>query len=149
MFSFLKEKLIDVEVSRDEPITMYYPIFFILGNKNNDILYVSINSLHKISKYVGKEGKAPKLNKIGSDAWKTLKRKTKRKVKDIAQELIKLYAKRKASQGFAFNEDGYLQNELEASFIYEDTPDQLKATNDVKADMQKANLAACICADSQ
>lgn len=116
--------------------------------KNNDILYVSINSLHKISKYVGKEGKAPKLNKLGSDAWKTLKRKTKRKVKDIAQELIKLYAKRKASKGFAFKEDGYLQNELEASFIYEDTPDQLKATNDVKADMQKAYpMDRLVCGD--
>lgn len=104
---------------------------------NNDILYISINSLHKISKFVGKDGTAPKLNKIGSDTWKALKRKTKRKVKDIAQELIKLYAKRKAAKGHAFPEDGYLQNELEASFIYEDTPDQLKATNDVKADMLK------------
>ncbi len=116
--------------------------------KNNDILYVSINSLHKISKFVGKEGTAPKLNKLGSDAWKTLKRKTKKKVKDIAQELIKLYAKRKASEGFAFNEDGYLQNELEASFIYEDTPDQLKATNDVKEDMQKTYpMDRLICGD--
>jgi transcription-repair coupling factor (superfamily II helicase) len=104
---------------------------------NNDILYVSINSLHKISKFVGKDGTAPKLNKLGSDTWKALKRKTKRKVKDIAQELIKLYAKRKAAKGHAFPEDGYMQNELEASFIYEDTPDQLKATNDVKADMLK------------
>ncbi len=105
--------------------------------KNNDILYVSINSLHKISRYSGKEGTTPKLNKLGSDAWKNLKQKTKKKVKDIAGELIKLYAKRKASDGFAFPPDGYLQNELEASFIYEDTPDQLKATNDVKADMMK------------
>ena len=105
--------------------------------KNNDILYVSINSLHKISKYSGKEGTLPKLSKIGSEAWKNLKRKTKKKVKDIAGELIKLYAQRRASAGFAFPSDGYLQNELEASFIYEDTPDQLKATNDVKEDMMK------------
>lgn len=116
--------------------------------KNNDILYVSINSLHKISKYIGKDGKAPQLSKLGSDAWKTLKRKTKRKVKDIAGELIKLYAKRRASQGFAFPPDGYLQNELEASFIYEDTPDQLKATNDVKEDMLKPYpMDRLICGD--
>ncbi len=116
--------------------------------KNNDILYVSINSLHKISKYVGKDGTAPKLNKLGSDAWKTLKRRTKRKVKDIAQGLIKLYAKRRATKGHAFQEDGYLQNELEASFIYEDTPDQLKATNDVKEDMQKEYpMDRLICGD--
>lgn len=103
--------------------------------KNNDILYVSINSLHKIARYTGKEGTAPALSKLGSDAWKRLKAKTKKKVKDIAGELIKLYAKRKASQGFAFPPDGYMQNELEASFFYEDTPDQEKATTDVKGDM--------------
>lgn len=105
--------------------------------KNNDLLYVSINSLHKISKYIGKDGNEPQLSKLGSETWKNLKRSTKKKLKDIAGELIKLYAKRKASQGFGFSPDGYLQNELEASFIYEDTPDQLKATNDVKADMMK------------
>lgn len=116
--------------------------------KNNDILYVSINSLHKISKFVGKEGTAPKLSKLGSDTWKSLKRKTKKKVKDIAGELIKLYAKRKASEGFSFPDDGYLQNELEASFIYEDTPDQLKATNDVKEDMMKSYpMDRLICGD--
>jgi len=116
--------------------------------KNNDVLYVSINSLHKISRYVGKDGTAPRLDKIGSDAWKALKRKTKRKVKDIAKELIKLYAKRKASKGFAFKEDGYLQNELEASFIYEDTPDQEKATIDVKADMVKDHpMDRLVCGD--
>ena len=104
--------------------------------KNNDLLYVSINALHKISKYVGKEGTAPKLNKLGTDTWKIIKQRTKKKVKDIAKDLIKLYAKRKASQGFAFPPDGYLQNELEASFIYEDTPDQFKATQAVKEDMQ-------------
>ena len=116
--------------------------------KNNDLLYVSINSLHKISKYVGKEGTAPRLSKLGSEAWKSLKRRTKKKVKDIASELIKLYAKRKAAPGFAFPEDGYMQNELEASFIYEDTPDQLQATNDVKEDMQKAHpMDRLICGD--
>lgn len=116
--------------------------------KNNDILYVSINSLHKISKYSGKEGATPKLSKIGSEAWKNLKRKTKKRVKDIAGELIKLYAKRRASEGFAFPEDGYLQNELEASFIYEDTPDQLAATNDVKEDMMKSYpMDRLICGD--
>ncbi|MEO1514507.1 MAG: transcription-repair coupling factor [Bacteroidota bacterium] len=116
--------------------------------KNNDILYVSINSLHKISKYIGKDGTPPRLNKLGSDAWNNLKRKAKRQVKDIAAKLIKLYAKRRASKGFAFQEDGYLQNELEASFIYEDTPDQLQATVDVKADMQKAYpMDRLICGD--
>ena len=116
--------------------------------KNNDILYVGIQSLHKISKYVGKEGTAPALNKLGSDSWKALKRKTKRKVKDIASELIKLYAKRKASKGHSFPPDGYLQNELEASFFFEDTPDQLQATVDVKADMEKSiPMDRLICGD--
>lgn len=116
--------------------------------KNNDLLYVSINSLHKFTKYAGKEGEVPKVDKLGSDAWKNLKRRTKAKVKDIAGELIKLYAERRASQGFEFPPDGYLQNELEASFIYEDTPDQLKATNDVKEDMMKAYpMDRLICGD--
>ena len=105
--------------------------------KNNDLLYVSIHSLHKISKHVGKEGTEPTLNKIGSDTWANLKRKAKRQVKDIAQELIKLYAARRASKGHAFAPDNYLQHELEASFIYEDTPDQLRSTQEVKADMEK------------
>ena len=105
--------------------------------KNNDILYVSIHSLHKIAKYVGQEGTPPVLSKIGSDAWKQLKNRTKKKIKDIAAELIKLYAGRRASKGHAFPPDGYLQNELEASFIYEDTPDQIKSTSDIKADMEK------------
>lgn len=116
--------------------------------KNNDILYVSIHSLHKISKYVGKEGTEPVLSKLGSDAWENLKRKTKSKVKDIARELIKLYALRKNAPGFAFEPDGYLQNELEASFIYEDTPDQFKATQDVKEDMEKPHpMDRLICGD--
>jgi transcription-repair coupling factor (superfamily II helicase) len=116
--------------------------------KDKDLLYVSINSLHKIAKFSGKEGQVPKLNKLGSDAWEKLKRKTKTKVRDIAQELIKLYAQRKMQKGFAFSPDGYLQNELEASFMYEDTPDQYKATQDVKADMEKpVPMDRLICGD--
>ncbi len=116
--------------------------------QNNDILYVGINSLHKISKYIGKEGTPPRLSKIGGDAWKNLKRKAKRKIKDIAKELIKLYAKRKASKGHEFPQDGYLQNELEASFIYEDTPDQLTTTNEVKKDMMSPTpMDRLICGD--
>lgn len=115
---------------------------------NNDILYVSIHSLHKISKYIGKDGTPPSLSKIGGEAWKNLKRKTKSKVKDIAKELIKLYALRKSTKGFEFAPDGYLQNELEASFLYEDTPDQGKATQDVKEDMQKPYpMDRLICGD--
>ncbi len=115
---------------------------------NNDILYVSINSLHKISKFVGKDGTPPRLSKIGGDTWKKMKSKTKKKVKDIARELIKLYAKRKASKGYAFPPDGYLQNELEASFIYEDTPDQETATQAVKEDMMKEYpMDRLICGD--
>ena len=116
--------------------------------KDDDLLYVNINALHKISKYSSKEGKPPKINKLGSDAWENLKRKTKRKVKDIADELIRLYAKRKAQKGHAFPPDNYLQTELEASFIYEDTPDQLKCTNDVKQDMEKPHpMDRLVCGD--
>ncbi|MFZ1750591.1 MAG: transcription-repair coupling factor, partial [Saprospiraceae bacterium] len=131
---------IEINGHRQETVRLFY--------LNNDILYVGINSLHKISRYVGKDGTEPKLNKIGSDTWKALKRKTKAKVKDIAKELIKLYARRKASKGFAFPADGYMQTELEASFIYEDTPDQLTATQDVKDDMQKEYpMDRLICGD--
>jgi len=116
--------------------------------KNNDILYINIHSLHRISKFVGKEGTEPQLSKLGSGAWSRLKNKTKSKVKDIARDLIKLYAKRKASKGFAFSPDTYLQNELEASFIYEDTPDQLRSTLDVKNDMEKPYpMDRLICGD--
>ena len=116
--------------------------------KDNDLLYVNINSLHKISKYTAKEGHEPKINKLGSDAWTNLKNKTKKKIKDIAAELIKLYAQRKVAKGFAFNNDTYLQDELEASFMYEDTPDQTKATIDVKADMEKPHpMDRLICGD--
>ena len=116
--------------------------------QNNDLLYVSINSLHKIAKHSSKDGNAPKVSKLGSDVWKRMKARTKKKIKDMAGELIKLYAKRKASEGFAFPPDGYLQNELEASFIYEDTPDQLSTTHEVKADMSKAYpMDRLICGD--
>jgi transcription-repair coupling factor (superfamily II helicase) len=116
--------------------------------KDNDILYVNINSLHKISKYTGKEGSIPKVNKIGSDAWAKLKEKTKTKVKEIAFDLIQLYAERKAQQGFAFSHDNYMQTELEASFIYEDTPDQSKATADVKKDMESPSpMDRLVCGD--
>jgi transcription-repair coupling factor (superfamily II helicase) len=116
--------------------------------KDSDILYVNINSLHKISKYTGKEGSMPKINKLGSDAWARLKEKTKTKVKEIAFDLIKLYAKRKAQTGFAHQPDNYMQTELEASFIYEDTPDQAKATADVKKDMEAPSpMDRLVCGD--
>ncbi|NTW32177.1 MAG: transcription-repair coupling factor, partial [Bacteroidetes bacterium] len=104
--------------------------------KDNDLLYVSIHSLHRISKFVGKDGTEPTMNRLGSNAWNNLKQKTKQRVKDIAKDLIKLYAERRAEKGFAFVPDTYLQTELEASFIYEDTPDQIKSTLDVKKDME-------------
>ena len=116
--------------------------------KDNDLLYVSINSLHKISKYVGKEGSQPKIYKLGTDAWTNLKNKTKKKVKDIAEDLIKLYAQRRATQGHAYPPDTWMQYELESSFIYEDTPDQAKATQDVKEDMEKEYpMDRLICGD--
>ncbi len=116
--------------------------------KNNDTLYVSIHSLHRISKFVGKDGTQPTLDKLGSNAWQTLKRKTKTKVKQIAFDLIKLYAKRKSTKGFAFTPDTYMQTELEASFMYEDTPDQLKASQAVKEDMQaEAPMDRLVCGD--
>ncbi len=116
--------------------------------QNNDILYVNIHSLHKISRFNGKDGKEIVLNKLGSPAWKNLKNKTKKRVKEVAFDLIQLYAKRKTKKGFAFSPDGYLQNELEASFMYEETPDQLKATNEVKIDMEKPTaMDRLICGD--
>ena len=131
---------IDINGHLQESVRLIY--------KNNDILYISIQSLHKIAKYVGKDGTAPQLSKLGSDTWKNLKRRTKKKVKDIAGELIKLYAKRRASSGFSFAPDGYLQNELEASFFYEDTPDQFKATQEVKTDMEQSfPMDRLICGD--
>lgn len=116
--------------------------------KDTDILYVNINSLHKIAKYTGKDGSVPKVNKLGSDVWNKLKEKTKTKVKEIAFDLIKLYAKRKAQEGFKHSPDNYLQTELEASFIYEDTPDQSKATADVKKDMESPSpMDRLVCGD--
>ncbi|MCY1659808.1 transcription-repair coupling factor [Chryseobacterium sp. SL1] len=109
---------------------------FKLTYKNGDLLYVSIHSLHKISKYNGPEGREIVLSKLGSPTWKSLKQKTKARVKQLAFDLIKLYAQRKSAKGFAYTPDSYLQNELEASFLYEDTPDQEKATIDVKKDME-------------
>jgi transcription-repair coupling factor (superfamily II helicase) len=116
--------------------------------KDNDVLYVSIHALHKISKYSGKDGTAPRIDKLGSTTWTTLKNKTKKKVKEVAYDLIKLYAKRKTSPGHAFAQDGYMQHELEASFIYEDTPDQIKVTHDVKQDMQRSYpMDRLVCGD--
>ena len=116
--------------------------------KDSDILYVNINSLHKISKYTGKEGAPPKVNKLGSDAWVKLKDKTKAKVKAIAFDLIKLYAHRKSQAGFAFTPDNYMIHELEASFMYEDTIDQAKAIADVKKDMEQPSpMDRLVCGD--
>jgi transcription-repair coupling factor (superfamily II helicase) len=113
-----------------------------------DILYLSIHSLHKISRYAGKEGSVPKIYKLGSKAWKALKQKTKKKVKEIAFDLIELYAKRRQKIGFAFDPDSYLQWELEASFLFEDTPDQEKATQAIKADMESTQpMDRLICGD--
>lgn len=115
---------------------------------DNDLLYVNINSLNRISKYSGKEGTEPRMNKLGTDTWEKLKKTTKKKVKDIARDLIKLYALRKAQSGTAFPPDNYLQTELEASFIYEDTPDQEKATGDVKKDMESPHpMDRLVCGD--
>jgi transcription-repair coupling factor (superfamily II helicase) len=116
--------------------------------RDDDILTVSIHALHKISKYSGKDGATPSISKLGSGEWDSRKAKAKKKVKDIAKELIDLYAKRKGAPGFAFAEDGFLQAELESSFIYEDTPDQAKATEDVKRDMQQPHpMDRLVCGD--
>lgn len=116
--------------------------------KDKDLLYVNISSLHKISKYSGKEGTVPKMNKLGSDVWNKLKDKTKKQVKDIATDLIKLYAERKSHKGFAHSPDNYMQTELESSFLYEDTPDQSKAVTDVKLDMEKESpMDRLVCGD--
>ena len=116
--------------------------------KNDDVVFVSIHALPKVSKYKGKEGEEPHINKLGTGAWENLKERTKGKIKDIARDLIKLYAKRLEEKGFAYSPDSYLQNELEASFMYEDTPDQLKATQDVKMDMESSRpMDRLICGD--
>jgi transcription-repair coupling factor (superfamily II helicase) len=116
--------------------------------KNDDVVFVSIHALHKVSKYKGKEGEEPHINKLGTGAWENLKERTKGKIKDIARDLIKLYAKRLEEKGFAYSPDSYLQNELEASFMYEDTPDQLKATQDIKQDMESSRpMDRLVCGD--
>ena len=116
--------------------------------QNDDVVFVSIHALHKISKYKGKEGEPPRLNKLGTGAWEKLKEKTKSKIKDIARDLIRLYARRREEKGFSFSPDSFLQHELEASFLYEDTPDQLKATQEVKADMEKDRpMDRLVCGD--
>ena len=116
--------------------------------QNEDVVFVSIHSLHKISKYKGKEGEAPRINKLGTGAWERIKERTKTKIKDIARDLIKLYSQRKQEKGFRYSPDSFLQNELEASFIYEDTPDQSKATQDVKADMESERpMDRLVCGD--
>ncbi|HEX8269369.1 MAG TPA: transcription-repair coupling factor [Flavobacterium sp.] len=131
---------IQVEGKTQEAIKLVYA--------DNDIVYVSIHSLHKISKYNGKDGAPPKIYKLGSNAWKVLKQKTKARVKHVAFNLIQLYAKRRLEKGFRFKPDSYLQLELESSFIYEDTPDQLKSTQEVKADMESDRpMDRLVCGD--
>lgn len=131
---------IQVEGKTQEAIKLVYA--------DNDIVYVSIHSLHKISKYNGKDGAPPKIYKLGSNAWKTLKQKTKARVKHIAFNLIQLYAKRRLEKGFQYGPDTYMQAELESSFIYEDTPDQITATRDVKADMESERpMDRLVCGD--
>jgi transcription-repair coupling factor (superfamily II helicase) len=131
---------IEVEGKMQEAIKLIY------GDR--DILYVSIHSLHKIAKYNGKDGVPPKLYKLGSGAWQKVKEKTKSHVKKVAFDLIQVYAKRRLEKGFQFGPDSYLQHELEASFIYEDTPDQEKATREVKADMERDRpMDRLVCGD--
>ncbi|MCP9199441.1 transcription-repair coupling factor [Gramella sp. GC03-9] len=131
---------IDVEGKKQEAIKLIY------GER--DILYLSIHSLHKISKFNGKDGKPPKIYKLGSNAWKNLKKKTKARVKHIAYDLIQLYAKRRLEKGFRYDPDSYLQHELEASFMYEDTPDQSSATEAVKKDMESERpMDRLVCGD--
>jgi len=116
--------------------------------QNEDVVFVSIHSLHKVSKYKGKDGEAPRLNKLGTGAWEKLKERTKSKIKDIARDLIRLYSQRREEKGFQFSPDSFLQRELEASFIYEDTPDQSKATADVKVDMESNRpMDRLVCGD--
>tara|TARA_R110002124_G_scaffold113456_1_gene267855 strand:+ start:47229 stop:50561 length:3333 start_codon:yes stop_codon:yes gene_type:complete len=131
---------IDVEGKKQEAIKLVY------GER--DVLYLSIHSLHKITKFNGKDGKPPKIYKLGSKAWKTLKQKTKSRVKEIAFNLIKLYAKRKLRKGFQYAPDSHMQHELEASFVYEDTPDQISSTADIKADMESERpMDRLVCGD--
>jgi transcription-repair coupling factor (superfamily II helicase) len=119
-----------------------------IAYRDGDLLFVNVNSLHKISKFSGKDGTDPHLHKLGSGTWEKQKASTKKKVKDIARELISLYAKRKSQPGFAFSPDSYMQIELEASFLYEDTPDQAKATEEIKRDMENEKpMDRLLCGD--
>lgn len=119
----------------------------IIYNKD-DVVFVSIHSLHKVSKYKGREGEPPRISTLGTGAWEKMKERTKSKIKDIARDLIRLYSRRREEKGFSFSPDSFMQHELEASFLYEDTPDQLKATQDVKADMEKARpMDRLVCGD--
>jgi len=132
--------MVEVSGNKQEAVRLVY--------RDNDLLYLSIHALHKISKYSGKEAGPPQVSKLGSPEWENKKKKVKSKVKDIAKDLIALYAKRKSAPGFAFDEDGYLQAELETSFIYEDTPDQATSCDDVKNDMQKPHpMDRLVCGD--
>ena len=116
--------------------------------QNDDVVFVSIHSLHKISKYKGKEGEQPRISKLGTGTWEKIKERTKTKIKDIARDLIKLYSQRKQEKGFKYSPDSFMQHELEASFLYEDTPDQLKATQEVKADMESDRpMDRLVCGD--
>ena len=131
---------VDINGKEQEALRLIY--------RDDDLLYVSIHSLHKISKYTGKEGSPPIISKLGTQEWENKKRKAKKKVKDIAKDLIQLYAKRKETTGYAFTEDGYMQAELETSFLYEDTPDQAKSTADVKVDMEAPHpMDRLVCGD--
>lgn len=119
-----------------------------LTYKNDDAVYVSIHSLHKVSKYKGKEGEPPRISNLGTGAWEKLKERTKKKIKDIARDLIRLYSQRKEEKGFAFSPDSFMQHELEAGFAYEDTPDQLRVTQEVKHDMESAKpMDRLVCGD--
>lgn len=130
----------DENGKRREAIKLFY--------RDNDVLYVSLHALHKVSKYKGKDGEPPLVSKLGSGAWDALKERTKKKIKDIARDLIRLYAKRCEEQGFRFSKDDYMQHELEASFAYEDTIDQAKATADIKRDMESARpMDRLVCGD--
>lgn len=137
---FVGMEKIEVNGNDQETIRLVY--------RDDDLVYVSIHSLHKISKYTGKEGAPPSLSKLGSPDWENKKKRAKKQVKDIAKDLISLYAKRKNAPGFAFSQDGFMQAELESSFLYEDTPDQAKATEDVKADMELSHpMDRLVCGD--
>lgn len=137
---FVGMEKIEVNGNDQETIRLVY--------RDDDLVYVSIHSLHKISKYTGKEGAPPSLSKLGSPDWENKKKRAKKQVKDIAKDLISLYAKRKNAPGFAFSQDGFMQAELESSFLYEDTPDQAKATEDVKGDMELAHpMDRLVCGD--